>query len=67
MRRVDAMGKELVNNKGNERRGGKDGLEDHLCLSRITYKVNFAELIFNPGLGMIGRDLSEVDNCAHWN
>lgn len=61
------MGKELVNNKGNERRGGKDGLEDYFCFSRIIYKVNFVEFIFNFGLGMIGRDLLEVDNCVYWN
>lgn len=63
VRRVDATGKELAKRKERGDRGQRwiGSLENHFCLSRTIHTANSAETIFNPGLGLPGRDGTKVD------
>ena len=66
VRKVDAMGRELTESKerGDRQTRRIGSPENHFCLSRTIHKANSAEAIFNPGLGVTGRDGNQVDDLS---
>lgn len=65
VRRVDAMGKELAKGKERGDRGQRwtGSPENHFRLSRTIHTADSAEIIFNPGLGLTGRDGTKGTTC----